>query len=115
LALLAGTGGMLYLKWKMDKKPASQESVGMDVVFTTLLLLTSFTGLLLLCLRTTPAMGTLLATHLGFVLALFITMPYGKFVHAVYRYAALVKNAIEQAREQNQSVGKQSEEKSGKP
>ncbi|MGD9246623.1 MAG: tricarballylate utilization 4Fe-4S protein TcuB [Desulfobacteraceae bacterium] len=99
LALLAGTGGMLYLKWKMDKIPASRQSVGMDVVFTTLLLLTSVTGLLLLCLRATPAMGTLLAIHLGFVLALFITMPYGKFIHAVYRYAALVKNAIEQARE----------------
>jgi citrate/tricarballylate utilization protein len=99
LALLAGTGGMLYLKWKMDKIPAFRQSVGMDVVFTTLLLLTSVTGLLLLCLRATPAMGTLLAIHLGFVLALFITMPYGKFIHAVYRYAALVKNAIEQARE----------------
>ncbi len=99
LALMAGTGGMLYLKWKMDKKPALQETTGMDVVFAMLLLLTSFTGLLLLCLRATPAMGTLLAIHLGFVLALFITMPYGKFVHAVYRYAALVKNAIEQSRE----------------
>jgi citrate/tricarballylate utilization protein len=44
-------------------------------------------------------MGTLLAIHLGLVLALFITMPYGKFVHAVYRYAALVKNAKEQARQ----------------
>ena len=53
-------------------------------------------------LGTSPgAMSALivLAIHLGFVLALFITMPYGKFIHAVYRYAALVKNAIEQARE----------------
>jgi citrate/tricarballylate utilization protein len=99
LALLAGTSGMLYLKWKMDKMPASQKTMGMDVVFTTLLLLTSLTGLLLLCLRATPAMGTFLAIHLGFVLALFATMPYGKLIHAVYRYAALVKNAIEQARE----------------
>ncbi len=99
LALMAGTGGMLFLKWKMDKAPASQETVGMDVVFTTLLLLISFTGLLVLCLRATPAMGTVLAIHLGFVLALFTTMPYGKFVHGVYRYAALVKNAIEQSRE----------------
>lgn len=96
---MAGTGGLLFLKWKMDKAPASQETVGMDVVFTTLLLLASSTGLLLLCLRATPAMGTLLAIHLGFVLALFITMPYGKFIHAVYRYAALIKNAIEQSRE----------------
>jgi citrate/tricarballylate utilization protein len=99
LALLGGTGGMLYLKWKMDRMPASQETMGMDVVFTLLLMLTSITGLLLLCLRATSAMGSLLAIHLGFVLGLFITMPYGKFVHAVYRYAALVKNAIEQANE----------------
>ena len=30
---------------------------------------------------------------------LFITMPYGKFVHGFYRYAALVRNAIEQSKE----------------
>ena len=99
LALLAGTGGLLYLKRRMDRNPAVAQSLGMDVAFTGLLFLTSLTGLLLLALRATPLMGTLLAVHLGFVLALFITMPYGKFVHAVYRYAALVRNAIEQARE----------------
>ena len=31
----------------------------------------------------------------NFVLGLFLTMPYGKFIHAVYRYAALVRNALE--------------------
>lgn len=99
LALLAGTGGLLFLKWKMDRIPAAQETMGMDMVFTLVLLFTSLSGLLLLGLRATPAMGSLLALHLGFVLALFITMPYGKFVHGVYRYAALVKNAVEQSRE----------------
>ena len=44
----------------------------------------------------TPAMGTLLAVHLGVVAGLFLTMPYGKFVHAIYRYAALLRNSIEQ-------------------
>jgi citrate/tricarballylate utilization protein len=101
LALLAGTGGLLYLKRQMDRDPAAPETFGMDTVFTGLLFLTSLTGLLLLCLRTTPLMGTLLTVHIGFVLALFITMPYGKFVHGFYRYGALVKNAIEQARETN--------------
>ncbi len=99
LALLAGTGGLLYLMHQMDRDPAATETLGMDVVFTVLLLLTSLSGLVLLCLRTTSLMGSLLAVHIGFVLGLFITMPYGKFVHGVYRYAALVKNAIEQARE----------------
>jgi citrate/tricarballylate utilization protein len=98
LALMAGTGGLLYLKQRMDRVPASPKTVGMDVVFSILLFLTSLTGLLLLALRATPLMGSLLAIHLGCVFALFVTLPYGKFVHAIYRYAALVKNAIEQAK-----------------
>jgi len=99
LALLIGTGGLLYLKKQMDRAPTAQRTFGMDVGFLTLLFLTSLTGMLLLILRETPAMGTLLGVHLGVVLGLFITMPYGKFVHAVYRYAALVRNAIEQSDE----------------
>ena len=43
-------------------------------------------------------MGTLLVVHLGIVAALFITTPYGKFAHVIYRYAALIRNALEQAR-----------------
>ena len=43
-------------------------------------------------------MGTLLALHLGVVLALFLTLPYGKFVHALYRFAALVRFHIERRR-----------------
>ena len=41
-------------------------------------------------------MGYLLAVYIVFVAGLFITMPYSKFVHAVYRYSALVRNAGEQ-------------------
>ena len=46
-------------------------------------------------LRDSAAMGPLLALHLGVVFALFITMPYGKFVHGIYRYVALVRYARE--------------------
>jgi len=60
------------------------------------LFVTSFTGLLLLGFRETSAMGTLLVIHLGVVAGLFITAPYGKFAHVVYRYAALVRYSIEQ-------------------
>ena len=35
------------------------------------------------------------AIHLGFVFALFITLPYGKFVHGLYRFVALVRYARE--------------------
>ena len=60
-----------------------------------MLFLTSLTGLALLVLRDTNAMGPLLALHLGFVLALFVTLPYGKFVHGLYRFVALVRYARE--------------------
>ena len=101
VALLIGTGGLLYLKGKMDSLPATPRSLGMDVGFLALLFFSSLSGLLLLILRETPAMGTLLAVHLGIVVGLFVTMPYGKFVHAIFRYAALVKNAIENLHEGN--------------
>jgi citrate/tricarballylate utilization protein len=40
-------------------------------------------------------MALLLIVHLGFVLGLFVTMPYGKFVHGLYRTAALLKYGSE--------------------
>jgi citrate/tricarballylate utilization protein len=101
VALLVGSAGLLYLKARMDSQPATPRSLGMDIGFLVLLFLTSLSGLLLLILRETPAMGTLLAVHLGIVMGLFVTMPYGKFIHAIFRYAALVKNAHESLREDN--------------
>jgi citrate/tricarballylate utilization protein len=70
----------------------------MDVGFLVLLFVTSLTGLLLLAFRETRTMGVLLALHLGAVMALFVTLPYGKFVHALYRFAALVRFHIERRR-----------------
>jgi citrate/tricarballylate utilization protein len=99
VALLIGTVGLLWAKSQSDRRPAARNLWGMDIAFLVLLFLTSLTGLLLLVLRETTLMGTLLVVHLGVVLGLFLTLPYGKFVHAVYRYAALLRNSIEQKRE----------------
>jgi len=99
-ALLMGTAGLLFLKLKMDPAPAAPRAFGMDIAFLSLLFLTSLTGLLLLLFRETGAMGILLAVHLGIVVGLFLTMPYGKFIHAAYRYAALVRNANEKLAEE---------------
>ena len=60
-----------------------------------MLFLTSLTGFLLLLLRGTGLMGLLLAIHLGVVFALFLSLPYGKFVHGLYRFLALIKYAGE--------------------
>jgi citrate/tricarballylate utilization protein len=98
IGLLIGTTGLLYLKWKSDRTPADGTMMQMDVSFILILFLTSLTGMLLLIFRETAAMGTLLAIHLGVVAAFFIMIPYGKLAHVVYRYSALVRNAIEQRR-----------------
>jgi citrate/tricarballylate utilization protein len=98
IMLAIGAAGLLYLKWRSDKDPAAGRMLKMDVAFLVLLALTGVTGLLLLVLRATPVMGVMLAVHLGFVAGLFLTLPYGKFAHVVYRYAALIRNALEQAR-----------------
>jgi citrate/tricarballylate utilization protein len=97
-ALLIGPVGLLWLKARRDAALASANQAGMDKGFLMLLVLVSLTGLLVLALRETAAMGVLLALHLGAVLALFITLPYGKFVHAVYRFTALVRYHVEQRR-----------------
>jgi citrate/tricarballylate utilization protein len=98
IGLLTGPVGLLWLKGKRDPELTDTKQTGMDVGFLALLFLTSLTGLLLLWLRETSAMGVLLTVHLGVVLALFLTMPYGKFVHALYRFAALVRFHIERKR-----------------
>jgi citrate/tricarballylate utilization protein len=95
VGLLIGPLGLLTEKFKRDPVLADQKRMGMDVAFIAMLFLTALTGIALLLLRETSAMGPLLALHLGVVFALFITMPYGKFVHGIYRYAALVRYARE--------------------
>jgi citrate/tricarballylate utilization protein len=96
IGLMIGTAGLLYLRWRSDRMPGEPTMMQMDVTFIIVLFLTAATGMLLLVFRETVAMGTLLAIHLGVVAVFFITIPYGKFAHLVYRYAALVRNAIEQ-------------------
>lgn len=98
LGLLVGPLGLLWLRTKRDPELSDLKQSGMDVSFLVMLFATSLTGLFLLFLRETSAMGTLLAVHLGVVMALFLTMPYGKFVHAIYRLAALARFSIEQRR-----------------
>ena len=95
IGLLIGPIGLLAAKWQRDTALLDEQRMGMDVAFIAMLFLTSFSGMELLLLRATAAMGPLLALHLGFVFALFITLPYGKFVHGLYRFVALVRYARE--------------------
>jgi citrate/tricarballylate utilization protein len=95
IGLVIGPLGLLTEKAKRDPVLVDEARKGMDTAFILMLFLTALTGLALLLWRETSAMGPLLALHLGVVFALFITLPYGKFVHGIYRYAALVRYARE--------------------
>jgi citrate/tricarballylate utilization protein len=98
IGLLIGSAGLLVAKSQRDPALADSARSGMDTAFILMLFLTSATGIALLLLRESAAMGPLLAIHLGFVFALFITLPYGKFVHGLYRFAALVRYARERSK-----------------
>jgi citrate/tricarballylate utilization protein len=97
--LLVGPAGLLILRGQRDAALTDPRQQGLDESFIWLLFLTSLTGLLLLVLRDHAVMGVLLIVHLGVVLALLLTLPYGKFVHGLYRTAALLQHAIEGERD----------------
>ena len=101
--MLIGTGGLFALQAKRHKALGTPAKA-MDKGFIALLLLVSLTGLVLLAWRESSAMPLLLAVHLGVVMALFLTLPYGKMAHGVYRTAALLKFSIERRKPSNLAV-----------
>jgi citrate/tricarballylate utilization protein len=105
IGMLIGTTGLFFAKLRRDPEMLDQSRLGMDTAFIVMLFLTSLTGLLLLVLRGTAAMNALLAVHLGVVLALFITLPYSKFVHGIFRWLALIRYAQERRSMLGSSTG----------
>jgi citrate/tricarballylate utilization protein len=102
VGLLIGPVGLYGLKRRRDPAIVDSKQDGMDIGFLILLFLTSITGLLLLSMRETSAMGLLLRVHLGVVLGLCLTLPYGKYVHSIYRLAALIRSSLEAGNKQHQ-------------
>jgi citrate/tricarballylate utilization protein len=105
VGLLIGPAGLLWLNLKRDARTMDASQKPMDRGFIALLFLTSASGLALLAGRDTGAMAALLAVHLGIVMALFLTLPYGKFAHGIYRSAALLKYHIEKRRPSELALG----------
>ena len=98
-AMLVGTAGLARIKVAADPAPASQVLLDIDYSFLVLLFVAAATGLLLLAMRGAAAMGALLAVHLGVIVSLFLILPYCKFVHGIYRAAALLRYAAERPRD----------------
>jgi citrate/tricarballylate utilization protein len=95
IGMIVGTTGLIWFKINGDPTPAAAGATGIDYIFLVTLGLAALSGLLTLVLRNSSAMGITLTLHLALVAALFICAPYGKFVHVVYRFLALVRNRVE--------------------
>ena len=93
--MLLGAAVLIWIKVKSDPAPAANALKGNDYALLTQLLLAAGTGLLLLIFRSSRFMGAFLALHLGAILSFFVALPYSKFVHGIYRSAALVRSAAE--------------------
>ena len=105
IGLLIGPAGLLWLNLRRDPNTVEVSQKPMDLGFIALLFLTSLTGLALMLWRDTSLLALLLAVHLGVVMALFVTLPYGKFAHGIFRSAALLKWAIEKRQPNRLKMG----------
>lgn len=103
VSLMIGTAGLWHLNRRRHPLHGDAVQRPMDLGFIALLFLTSASGLALWLGRGTPALAVLLCLHLGAVMALFATLPYGKFGHGIFRSAALLRHAIE--KRQPNSIG----------
>jgi len=99
--IIVGATGLLGLKARPSGTAREANPSALDTVFLVLLDVASATGMLVLALRTTPALGPLLTVHLASLVALFAAAPYGKFVHGAYRFTALLLNRAETRAEES--------------
>ncbi|MFS2034263.1 tricarballylate utilization 4Fe-4S protein TcuB [Polaromonas sp. CT11-55] len=95
ISLVLGTAGLWRLNRERHPMHGDLAQKSMDLGFIALLFLTSASGLALWLGRGTPALALLLCLHLGAVMALFATLPYGKFGHGIFRSASLLRHAVE--------------------
>lgn len=97
ILLCLGTAGLLWLKFIADNAIIDKKSVAMDYALILMLFASSFSGLLLMFLKDSPALPFVLYLHLSTIMALFVMIPYSKFIHIFYRFIALLKYNADEA------------------
>ena len=105
ISLALGTFGLWRLNLARDPNHGDVKQRPMDRGFIALLFLISVTGLALMLSRNTVAMPSWLALHLGLVMALFLTLPYGKFAHGIFRMASLLRFSVEKRQPSQLALG----------
>jgi citrate/tricarballylate utilization protein len=112
-SMILGCAGLLWLKQMAPQDRIEPKLRTMDIAFLVVLVLVNVSGFSVLVLRDTRAMGITLNVHLGLTAALFVTLPYGKFAHAVYRSLALIRHAGEARHETEQAQSIRSDGRRG--
>jgi len=105
VSLMAGTVGLWRLHRRRHPLHGDAAQAPMDLAFIALLFLSAASGMALWLTRGTPALALLLCLHLGAVMALFATLPYGKFAHGVFRTAALLRHTVEKRQPSRLKLG----------
>ena len=96
IALTLGCIEFLRMNRRRDGRLDGGRTPSLDTAFLIVLLLVSVTGLALLAVqKATGVVHVVLLIHLGTVVAFFVTAPYGKFMHAVYRLAGVIRSVEE--------------------
>lgn len=96
LGIVAGAGGLWWLKRVEDRSPTQPAMTALDLSLLLLLLGVAASGLAVRAANGTAFLAPLVVVHLATVAALFIAMPLGKFIHAGFRFLALARNAEEE-------------------
>ena len=105
IGLLIGPAGLYLLNRKRHADHGDPAQHAMDRGFMALLFFVSLTGLLLLSCATRHGWRCCWRYTWASSWPFFLTMPYGKFAHGIYRSAALLKNAVEKRTPGTLNVG----------
>lgn len=91
--LSSGTAALAGLKWKAEPMLGSVKRISGEYAFVGLLFSVSTTGLLLYWASGTDFAAGWLIVHLSLIATFFISIPYSKMVHGMFRLAALCREA----------------------
>ncbi len=99
-AVLLVVGGTLLVVTRLGNRDAAGASTAFDTYFLGMVVLVIVTGVLSEVARfafSTELAFAIYITHLGVVLNLFLTFPYSKFAHLLYRSLAMVHERMARA------------------
>jgi citrate/tricarballylate utilization protein len=103
--LCLGTAAQWVLKMRRHPLQGDPTQNSADHGLMVLLFVIAASGLALWMARGLACMPWALALHLGAVMTLFVTAPYGKMVHGFFRWMALNRHAVEQSQPSTLGLG----------